>query len=403
MLTEGFCQHLFEIFFDLPPQNALFRGVILGPPQKQLSAPRNFPERKSVMRQLEINGKSSYTVTVGANILSAAGDTARALTDAKRVLLVSDFDTASLYADQAELSFAEAGFRVFRHVYSNSQGVKSLDTVTEILSTACSVGLTRRDLFVALGGGTCHDLTGIAAALYRRGTRLFSIPTSLTAQADACIGGKASCDIFGFSDAAGVIKTPVAVTVDVSLLNTLPQKCFSNGMAEVIKTAALGNTPLFERLADEASYPDLESIVFECLKYKKSLIEDPERSSGMRRLLAFGSTLGLAMEKYYGASGISHGEAVSIGMVTVTDASERAGLTRPGTAERLSACLSAYSLPTYTTIPTETLAELVCTDFKNTEPFLEIPLIRDIGCGFIKRIRAENLADFLAFDKKTGD
>lgn len=351
------------------------------------------------MKIFETGKHRKYTVSVGSGIFSDAGRLARRYSNAEKVLVVCDENVGPLYCSELELSLATAGFTVFKHTYPAVAGVKSLDTVSDILLSACEVGMGRNDLFLALGGGVCHDLTGLAAALYRRGADFMSIPTSLAAQADGCIGGKADCDLNGFPDSVGVIKEPIAVLVDVALLNTLPQNRFAEGMAEVIKAAALGSADLFRRLAGSAASPELEDIVFESLKYKNRLLGDDSSSENRRQLLGFGHTVGYAIEKYYNFSGVTHGEAVSIGMVAITEASERAGLTVPGTAAELSSCLASYSLPTGTTIPPATLAELAVNNIKVRSDTLRIPMISEIGKGFIKTIPADKLTEFLTGEK----
>src|SRR5699024_11281158 len=135
------------------------------------------------------------------------------------------------------------------------------------------------------------------------------------------------------------------------VLNTLPAHYFSDGMGEVIKYGCIKSAPLFERLKNENARDIIDDVILECCDIKRGVVERDEKESGERALLNFGHTCGHAIEKLYDFSGISHGEAVGIGMVMISRAGENAGITEPGTADWIAALLEKYGLKTQTDLP----------------------------------------------------
>ncbi|NMC64070.1 MAG: 3-dehydroquinate synthase [SAR324 cluster bacterium] len=226
---------------------------------------------------------------------------------------------------------------------------KSVDMLEELYGCFLQLELDRLAHIVAVGGGCVCDVTALAAATYMRGVQLSIVPTTLLAQVDAGVGGKNAVNFGGFKNIVGSFRQPSVVLCDPSFLKTLPRKELSNGFAEAIKHALILNREYFEFLAthakealavDEAT---LERVVYESLVIKSSVVERDELENGERMKLNFGHTIGHAVEA---TTGLSHGEAVSIGMVAEAKFSLKRGLISDASYSALLSILGSYELPT---------------------------------------------------------
>lgn len=221
-------------------------------------------------------------------------------------------------------------------------------------------GCTRDTLILAVGGGVIGDMIGFVAATFMRGVRFIQIPTTLLAMVDSSIGGKTAIDTPLGKNFIGAFHQPQYVFIDVSFLETLPTRQFINGMAEVVKTAAIWNEAEFTRLENfakqfievvTAETIDLSSIkdeiiqtVLESAKVKAEVVSNDEKELGLRNLLNFGHTIGHAIEAVLTPEAL-HGECVSIGMILEAELSRYLGILSPVAVARLSKCLASYKLP----------------------------------------------------------
>jgi 3-dehydroquinate synthase len=213
-------------------------------------------------------------------------------------------------------------------------------TLEELLVAMSDFEMTRGDCVVAVGGGVVGDLAGFAASVYMRGVDFYNLPTTLLAQVDSSIGGKTAVNLGKVKNSVGSFKQPRAVLVDVDTLATLPQRHLRNGLCEAVKMAATSNEKLFARfeaLNEDCIYKNIEEIITEALKIKKSVVEEDECEKGLRKILNFGHTFGHAVESAEGLSGLYHGECVSIGMLALSCGEVK---------DRLLAVLKKVGLPT---------------------------------------------------------
>ena len=227
---------------------------------------------------------------------------------------------------------------------------KNWVSVESILSRALDRGLGRDGTIAGIGGGVVCDLTGFAASVYMRGTGLELFPTTLLAMTDASVGGKTGIDFGGYKNILGSFYPARRVYIAVELLETLPEREYRSGLAEVIKHALLGNRELFELLENrrddilagrDASL--LEEMVYQSVGVKIGFVEEDFRETGRRAFLNFGHTFGHALESCYGFRGdISHGEAVAWGMITALEAGRAAGITDGEYAEAAAGLIAGY-------------------------------------------------------------
>ncbi len=251
----------------------------------------------------------------------------------RRVFVVTDDGVPARYAETFAAQCREAT------IYTIPQGEasKAPAVLTALLEAMLRAGLTRGDCVAALGGGVVGDLAGLAAALYMRGIDWYNVPTTLLAMVDSSVGGKTAVDLDGVKNAVGAFWQPKAVLIDPELLETLPPRQLSNGLAEAVKMALTHDAALFARFEDPAGYGPVEEIIAACLRIKTAVVAADEREAGLRRVLNFGHTLGHGLEA--AAKGrLLHGEAVALGMLPMCSPEVRA---------RLIPVLERLKLPTY--------------------------------------------------------
>lgn len=232
-----------------------------------------------------------------------------------RVLLVCDGNTEAL-------ALKIGGPQAKRVILPPGEAAKGWPAVEKVAQAALEAGLGRDGLLVGVGGGVVTDLTAFAASVYMRGTRLVLVPTTLLGMADAALGGKTGFDLFGIKNLIGTFRPAESVFMAVDALETLPEGEYRSGLAEVVKTAILGDEELFELLEGGAGLrrgggaADTEiQMVSRCVSVKGRIVEsDPTETGTERALLNLGHTYGHALEAVAGLGVLTHGEAVAWGI-----------------------------------------------------------------------------------------
>ena len=349
---------------------------------------------------LHVNTAKPYDILIGKGLIQRAGELCREVSRAARVLIVSDSHVAPLYADEVAASLSAAGFIPAFFTFPAGEQSKRLSTVAAIYTVLAEYGFTRSDLIVALGGGVTGDMAGYAAATWLRGMDFVQIPTSVLAQVDSSIGGKTGVDIPEGKNLVGAFWQPLRVLADTDTLSTLPEAYIADGLAEVVKSACIKDAYLFDLLEKQPALTtdNRETVITRCMDIKRGVVERDERESGERKLLNFGHTLAHALEKHYQYKGLSHGMAVAVGMAEITRASERQGLTKPGTTERLCRLLSALSLPVSDPAPLAAYLSGALLDKKRDGAALDLILLHDIGNAYIQRVSVNDLPAFFGLE-----
>lgn len=344
--------------------------------------------------KIEVKTTAPYTVTVERGAIDRAGSIVQGLKKpGTKLMLISDSNVMPLYGQRVEDSLKAAGFPVFRFTFPAGEENKQLSTIMDMYRALAENGFTRTDMVVTLGGGVTGDMGGFAAATFLRGMDFVQIPTSLVSQADASVGGKTGVDLPFGKNLVGAFHQPSAVITDSDALSTLPRRYFNDGLGEVIKHGCIADPVLFQALEQGAALDDLEQVVGRSIAIKRDFVEADTQDTGRRMILNFGHTCGHALEKLHGFRGLSHGEAVGIGMVLACRAGEKLGLTQPGTGERIAGVLGQYGLPVGTEFTMERIVEATALDKKSDGESLRFIFIKTIGESFIQPIsRAELLA-----------
>lgn len=345
------------------------------------------------MKKLTVHTENPYEIIIEAGISGHCGEIIRKIISAEKVAVITDSNVAPLYLERVSDSLRKGGFNVFCHVFPAGEGSKNLEVVAKMLSFLAECSFTRSDAVVALGGGVTGDMAGFAASIYMRGIDFVQIPTTLLAQIDSSVGGKTGVNLSAGKNLCGAFHQPRAVIIDPETLKTLPRRVYSDGMAEALKYGCILDRELFERIADKSI--GISELIFRCISLKRQVVEADERESGERMLLNFGHTAGHALEKHYGYSKLTHGEAVAVGMVTAALYGEREGLTAGGTADRIKSALDNYSLPFSDSAPASELAPIMLSDKKRGGDCINTVLLHEIGRSFIKKLPVSSAQAFL--------
>jgi 3-dehydroquinate synthase len=297
----------------------------------------------------------SYPVYIGTDLWEIFGEVMGKLQhDRRQVAVVADKKVAQM---QPELLKRIAGTGERTLLLEGGEKTKSLECLGRVYDWMAGLGLDRRSVVFAVGGGVIGDLAGFAAATYLRGLEFYQAPTTLLAMVDSSVGGKTGINLKAGKNLAGAFWQPRAVLVDTVFLKTLPAREFACGMAEVIKYALLGDAKLFRQLEHSPGldwkHPELPSLIHDCCEIKARIVEGDERETkphGGRALLNLGHTFGHAIEKVSGyksgpKAGYGHGEAVGLGLVLAARLSVKLGWLGAKDAERVERLVGANLLP----------------------------------------------------------
>lgn len=316
------------------------------------------------MKKLTVNVGKTYEIIIEKGIMQECGAYIKKVSSAKKVCVITDSNVAPLYLDRVVSDLEKEGYEVFSFIFKAGESSKTTAVIVEMVEFLAEKGLTRKDLVVALGGGVCGDMAGFAAAIYLRGIDFVQIPTTLLSQVDSSVGGKTGVDLPQGKNLCGAFHQPILVLIDPLALHTLSDHYFSDGMGEVIKAGCIKSAQLFEKIENKDVKENIEEIIFECVDIKRGVVERDEKEQGERALLNFGHTIGHGIEKLHNFSGVSHGEAVGIGMLMISEIGEKAGLTEKGTADRIKAVLEKYNMKTSDNHSAESIIEAMQSDKK---------------------------------------
>ncbi|MCW5698085.1 MAG: 3-dehydroquinate synthase [Bauldia sp.] len=354
-------------------------------------------------------GDRSYDILIGRGLLASAGAEIAARLPGARAIIVSDDDVARHHLEPLERSLAAAGIAAATFTVRPGEGSKSYPALQGVVEATLAARLERGDVVIALGGGVVGDLAGFAAGIVRRGMRFVQVPTSLLAQVDSSVGGKTSINSPQGKNLVGVFHQPNLVLADTATLDTLSDRHFRAGYAEVAKYGLIGDAPFFawlqaNRAAVFAGGPEREEAIAVSCAAKAGVVSRDERESGERALLNLGHTFGHALEAVTGYSDrLVHGEAIAIGMVLAAEYSARMRLCGPDIAATIAAHFTEAGLPTRLgEIPgdgltVDALMAAIAQDKKVARGRLNLILLRGIGQAFIaKDVSTEDLTKFIA-------
>jgi 3-dehydroquinate synthase len=276
-------------------------------------------------------GDRSYDILIGAGQLGQCGDAIAGIVGKRKLIVITDDNVAPLYLSKLEATLAASGWpTVASVVIQAGEASKALEHFADTAERVLALGVDRKTVIIALGGGVVGDLAGFLAATLLRGIDFIQIPTTLLAQVDSSVGGKTAVDSRHGKNLIGAFHQPLLVIADTDVLTTLPPREMKAGYAEVLKYALLGDPDFFEWLeingaavldGDPAAL--VHAIAVSC-RAKARIVQEDEREEGRRALLNLGHTFAHALETESGfGADLNHGEAVAIGMALAFDLSVR--------------------------------------------------------------------------------
>jgi len=337
------------------------------------------------MKTLTVSlGERSYPIYIGSNLLSQADLLTRHI-KSKQVMVVTNEIVAPLYLEKVLENLST--YQVESVILPDGERFKTFDSLTKIFDKLLACKFSRNATLIALGGGVIGDMGGFAAACYQRGITFIQIPTTLLAQVDSSVGGKTGVNHPLGKNMIGAFYQPQAVIADVNVLDTLDDRQFSAGLAEVIKYGLIRNEDFFvwlEENIDTLLARDKASLTYaieqSCLM-KAEVVAEDEHECGVRATLNLGHTFGHAIETGMGYGNYLHGEAVAIGTCLAADLSQRKGFLNADDVARIVALFELANLPVKS--PTELSAErfidLMAVDKKNVDGAIRVILLDVIG------------------------
>ncbi|MCK5761355.1 MAG: 3-dehydroquinate synthase [Candidatus Izimaplasma sp.] len=332
------------------------------------------------MKEINIPLKdNSYNIYINHGLLS---DISSYIDLKREIVIITDDFIPKIYLNTIKEEMSNV--QVFE--VPNGETSKSMEIAYSILDEMVNSRITRNCLVIALGGGVVGDLAGFISSIYMRGVDFIQIPTTLLSQIDSSVGGKVGINSTNMKNAIGAFYQPKMVLIDPDTLKTLSEREFNNGIAEMIKYAMIADKQLFKDLLIEEFLDNLTDYIEKCILIKRDFVINDIFDHGKRQILNFGHTIGHAIEKYSKLS-LLHGESISIGMVMMSK--------NTNYRNDLMKLLSKYSLPTDYEYNKEDIYKYIQTDKKASNKYLNIILVENIGKGFIKRIKIEEIKNYL--------
>jgi 3-dehydroquinate synthase len=350
---------------------------------------------------VDVPGRA-YEVVVSRGLLAEVSEHLPRMPGAERAFVVTDPVVAELYLDPVTGSLRDRGLEPVHLRVPTGEEAKTLEVVDALVRQLAIQEAHRDDIVVAMGGGATGDLAGFVAAIYMRGIRVVQIPTTLTAQVDASVGGKTAVNLPEGKNLVGAFHQPAAVLADVDVLATLDQRDYRSGLAEVAKYAFTLDTRMLEELETDpaavlAREPQaLEELVTRCVEAKARTVAADERDTEARLVLNYGHTLGHAIERLENYGGRSHGEAITVGMMFAARLAEKTDLAPGGLAARHGRLFDALGLDTGGAMPdVEAILGALRLD-KKYHSGVRFVLLEEVGSPrVVEGVADEHVADVL--------
>ncbi len=329
-------------------------------------------------------GERSYPIYIGPGLLSRT-DLLQPHIRGNQVAVVSNDVVAPLYLETLRQALARVP-QVDVFLLPDGEQHKNLESYGRVMDFLLERGHNRTTTLVALGGGVVGDLTGFAAATFQRGVDFIQVPTTLLAQVDSSVGGKTGVNHPRGKNMIGAFHQPRCVIADSSVLETLPDREYRAGLAEVVKYGVIRDAGFFQWLETHAA--DLAErdpaavahAVRRSCEVKAEVVAADEREGGLRAILNFGHTFGHAIETLTDYRRFLHGEAVAIGMVLAANLSAHLGSLDEADAARVAALLRGMGLPvTPPALPVADMLTAMKVDKKVQDGRLRLVLADSLG------------------------
>lgn len=342
------------------------------------------------MEKVVINtGKSVSEILIGAEWKSV-----NALLPESGVAIITDNNVHRIY------SAGFPDFPVFQ--VKAGEASKQLEVIESLAERLIETGIDRSGFILGIGGGVVCDIAGFLASIYMRGIKCAYVSSSLLSQVDASTGGKNGVNLGGTKNVLGCFRQPEFVICDPAMLKTLPEDEYFSGLAELIKTALIGNEKLFEIVENNHEGilkrdPELLSMCISmAVNFKAAVVSEDEKESGLRRILNFGHTYGHVIEIY---KSFRHGYAVASGMELASSFSLSRGLISSAEYNRIIALLKSFRLLRRHDIPDDQISQMIMRDKKKTGSDIYFVFLEGIGKAVVDKIPVMEVVDFYRKNK----
>jgi 3-dehydroquinate synthase len=345
---------------------------------------------KRIKVNLDKKIATSYEIFIGYDILDRMGLLIAKHMPALRYIVITDVNVSAIYGKMLLDGLRGMSLPADMIEFPAGEDAKNIGTAVTIVERLVEIGADRKSALLALGGGVVGDVTGFVASTFMRSVPYIQIPTTLMAQVDSSIGGKTAVDLPEGKNLIGTFYQPRGVFIDVKFLDTLPEEEMSSGLAEAIKYGVIDSIEVFnslERNIEAIKMRDralLEDTIENACRIKKGIVEIDEKEMGMRRVLNFGHTIGHAIEAESNYT-MSHGAAVSLGMVAAARISEGMHGFPQGDRERIENLLASAGLPCRIPqgITTDGIMARMKSDKKKEGDAIHFVLLKKMGMPFI--------------------
>jgi 3-dehydroquinate synthase len=332
--------------------------------------------------------------TVSEILIGAKWESVHELLPDAGVAIITDNNIHRIYGGR----FPD--FPVF--VIKAGEASKKLEVIESLGERLIESGIDRTGFILGIGGGVVCDIAGFLASIYMRGIRCAYISSSLLSQVDASTGGKNGVNLGSTKNVLGCFKQPEFVICDPVMLQTLPEDEYFSGVAELIKTAVIGNKKLFEIIEKnnegifKRDYELLSLLISMAVNFKAAVVSEDEKEAGLRRILNFGHTYGHAIEMY---KSFRHGYAVASGMVLAANFSLHRGYISDADCNRITSLLKSFRLLRRHDIPDDQISQLILRDKKKSGNDIYFVFIESIGKAVVEKIPVSEAVDFYRQNK----
>jgi len=345
------------------------------------------------------SGRGTYSVVAQAGAVSRLAHLIEEEGLTTPRLLVTDTTVGPLWGRPASQALGVSLIEI-----ADGEEHKRWPTVEGTLGQWLEAGLHRGDSVAAVGGGVLTDTVGFAAAVFLRGIDWIAVPTTLLAMVDASVGGKTGVNLEQGKNLVGAFWPPRLVVIDVETLSTLPERELRAGMAEIIKTAWIGDHDLLAMIPsdfDKVPNERWQELVLRCIAVKARVVTEDEREAGNRAALNLGHTLGHALEAATGYRRFLHGEAVAWGLLAAARLGRRHDLLSSDGEEAITAAIATLGpIPSLADIEPETVRSHIGHDKKKSDHGIGWVLPTNKGVALNQRVSAEEVLEVFADLKK---
>lgn len=342
-------------------------------------------------------GDRSYDIHIGNDWLPQLMPLLDFIPRTSAIIIITDANVAEIAGHRMLELMRSGGFKAELAAFPGGEDHKSLITVRALTERMVESGLDRHSTVIALGGGIPGDVAGFAASVYMRGIRYIQVPTTLLAQVDSSVGGKTGVNLPQGKNLVGTFHQPSLVFIDVSFIETLPEREYLTGLAEVIKYGIIWDSSFFGFLEQNQTAignrdPEyLQHMVHRCCAIKADVVAQDETEEGIRALLNLGHTFGHALEVLTGYHRYNHGEAVAIGIVLAARLAAKSSILSSRDHDRIKNLIFSLGLPTtYERLASRDLIAQMRKDKKSVGGRLQLVLPTGIGTSQVFGDISEN-------------